>query len=68
MTDPSDTGSFTYRRVHRAPPDLLFDCMTQPEHLTCFWGPAGTSAPADRITVAASNRMLHWDDVENRLG
>ena len=23
---------------------------------------------ADRVTVAASNRMLRWDDIENRLG
>ncbi|HEX3488291.1 MAG TPA: SRPBCC domain-containing protein [Streptosporangiaceae bacterium] len=47
----SDTGEMTYRRVHQAPPELLFDCMTQPEHLTRFWGPTGTSAPLDGITV-----------------
>jgi ABC-type nitrate/sulfonate/bicarbonate transport system permease component len=23
---------------------------------------------ADRITVAVSNRLLRWDDIENRLG
>jgi uncharacterized protein YndB with AHSA1/START domain len=50
-TDSSDASSFTYRRVHWAPPDLLFDCMTQPEHLTHFWGPTGTTAPEDRIIV-----------------
>jgi uncharacterized protein YndB with AHSA1/START domain len=44
-------SEMTYRRVHQAPPELLFDCMTQPEHLTRFWGPAGTSAPLDGITV-----------------
>jgi uncharacterized protein YndB with AHSA1/START domain len=48
MTAP---GEFTYRRVHRASRDLLFDCLTQPEHLTCFWGPAGTSTPVDGIAV-----------------
>jgi len=41
----------TYRRVHDAPPELLFDCMTQPEHLAHFWGPAGTTTPAGNITV-----------------
>jgi uncharacterized protein YndB with AHSA1/START domain len=51
MTDPSDATSFTYRRVHQAPPDLLFDCMTKPEHLTHFWGPTGTTAPEEGITV-----------------
>jgi uncharacterized protein YndB with AHSA1/START domain len=48
MTDP---GEFTYRRIHRASRELLFDCMTQPEHLTYFWGSEGTTTPADRITV-----------------
>jgi uncharacterized protein YndB with AHSA1/START domain len=48
MTTP---GEFTYRRVHRATPELLFDCMTQPEHLTHFWGPTGTTTPVDGITV-----------------
>jgi uncharacterized protein YndB with AHSA1/START domain len=48
MTQP---GEFTYRRIHSASPGLLFDCMTQPQHLTRFWGPDGTSAPIDGITV-----------------
>jgi len=44
-------GEFTYRRIHRASPELLFDCMTQPEHLSRFWGPDGTTTPSDGITV-----------------
>jgi uncharacterized protein YndB with AHSA1/START domain len=44
-------GEFTYRRVHRASRELLFDCMTMPEHLTHFWGPDGTTTPLDGITV-----------------
>jgi uncharacterized protein YndB with AHSA1/START domain len=47
----TETGEFTYRRIHRAPRELLFDCMTQPAHLTHFWGPAGTTTPIDGITV-----------------
>ena len=47
----TETGEMTYRRVHRASPELLFDCMTKPEHLTHFWGPAGTSTPLDGIVV-----------------
>lgn len=50
MSDTA-TGELTYRRVHAAPPELLFDCMTKPEHLTHFWGPAGTTTPLDKITV-----------------
>jgi uncharacterized protein YndB with AHSA1/START domain len=45
------TGELTYRRVHQASPELLFDVLTQPEHLTHFWGPAGTTTPVANITV-----------------
>lgn len=47
----SETGELTYRRVHEAPRELLFDCMTVPEHLACFWGPAGTTTPVENIVV-----------------
>jgi uncharacterized protein YndB with AHSA1/START domain len=47
----TETGELTYRRVHSAPRELLFDCMTTPEHLTHFWGPAGTTTPVDAIVV-----------------
>jgi uncharacterized protein YndB with AHSA1/START domain len=48
---PAQPGEFSYRRVHRASRELLFDCLTQPEHLVRFWGPTGTTTPADGITV-----------------
>ncbi|MEV4314498.1 SRPBCC domain-containing protein [Actinocrispum sp. NPDC049592] len=47
----TETGELTYKRVHRASPELLFDCMTQPEHLIHFWGPTGTTTPLDGIVV-----------------
>lgn len=47
----SEIGELTFRRVHRAPPEVLFDCMTSPEHLAHFWGPTGTSTPAGTIVV-----------------
>jgi len=47
----TETGELTYRRVHTASPELLFDCMTSPEHLTQFWGPTGTTTPIENITV-----------------
>ncbi|MGH3477076.1 MAG: SRPBCC family protein [Nocardioidaceae bacterium] len=47
----TETGELTYRRVHQASPELLFDCLTTPEHLTHFWGPAGTTTPIDGIVV-----------------
>lgn len=47
----SDVGELTFRRIHQAPKEVLFDCMTQPEHLTHFWGPTGTTTPIENITV-----------------
>ena len=51
MSKASGQDELIYRRIHDAPRELLFDCMTQPEHLTQFWGPAGTTTPIDGITV-----------------
>ena len=47
----TDLGELTFVRVHHAPRELLFDCMTRPEHLTHFWGPTGTTTPIDGITI-----------------
>jgi uncharacterized protein YndB with AHSA1/START domain len=47
----SETGELTIRRVHRASPELLFDCMTTPEHLARFWGPVGTTTPVEHVVV-----------------
>jgi uncharacterized protein YndB with AHSA1/START domain len=47
----ADVGELTYRRVHDATPELLFELLTTPEHLTHFWGPTGTSTPLGSITV-----------------
>lgn len=47
----TSTGELTIRRVHRGSPELLFDCMTTPEHLTHFWGPVGTTTPVENIVV-----------------
>ncbi|MCF3139858.1 MULTISPECIES: SRPBCC domain-containing protein [unclassified Paenarthrobacter] len=40
-----------YSRVLDAPPELVFDCFTQPGHLTHFWAPKGASAPTTEILV-----------------
>jgi uncharacterized protein YndB with AHSA1/START domain len=46
-----ERGELTYTRVFEAPRELVFRCMTEPEHLTHFWGPRGMSTPLDSITV-----------------
>ena len=47
----SDELRFT--RTFDASRALVFECMTDPDHLTHFWGPAGTSAPREHIRVDA---------------
>jgi uncharacterized protein YndB with AHSA1/START domain len=47
----TENGELTFRRVHRASPEVLFDCMTTPEHLARFWGPTGTTTPIAGIVV-----------------
>jgi uncharacterized protein YndB with AHSA1/START domain len=51
MSDPAATGELSITRVFGAPRALVFACLTQPEHLAHFWGPAGVTAPLEHITV-----------------
>ena len=50
-TDTSNLGEVTIVRIFEASPQVVFECMTTPEHLTHFWGPTGVSTPIDNITV-----------------
>jgi uncharacterized protein YndB with AHSA1/START domain len=50
MTGPAPR-ELEFSRVFDAPRTLVFACMTDPRHLTHFWGPAGTSAPLEHIRV-----------------
>jgi uncharacterized protein YndB with AHSA1/START domain len=45
------TAELLITRVFNAPRALVFECMTDPEHLTHFWGPAGVHTPIESITV-----------------
>jgi uncharacterized protein YndB with AHSA1/START domain len=47
----TNLGELTFTRIYEAPRELLFQCMTEPEHLAHFWGPVGMSTPVDNITV-----------------
>ena len=40
-----------YRRVLRAPRELVWRCLTDPADLTRFWGPSGMTTPIDGIVV-----------------
>jgi uncharacterized protein YndB with AHSA1/START domain len=54
MTDTSEPANeLRFTRTVAAPRTLVFKCMTDPHHLTHFWGPMGTSAPRDRMRVDA---------------
>ncbi|HYO33617.1 MAG TPA: SRPBCC domain-containing protein [Nocardioidaceae bacterium] len=40
-----------YQRVFRAPRELVWRCLTEPEELMHFWGPSGMATPIDGIVV-----------------
>ena len=40
-----------YRRVLRAPRELVWRCLTEPAELAQFWGPSGMTTPVDGIVV-----------------
>lgn len=44
-------GDLVYRRVLRAPRELVWRCLTEPAELAEFWGPAGMSTPVEGIVV-----------------
>jgi uncharacterized protein YndB with AHSA1/START domain len=47
----TQTSELLITRVFHAPRELVFRCVTEPEHLTRFWGPLGTSTPIETIVV-----------------
>jgi uncharacterized protein YndB with AHSA1/START domain len=51
LTESPTDENFTVRHVHPAPRDLVFECLTTPDHLTHFWGPTGTHTPVENIVV-----------------
>ena len=53
LSTAAPPNELRFSRVFDAPRELVFRCMTDPDHLTHFWGPKGVSAPRDRITVDA---------------
>jgi uncharacterized protein YndB with AHSA1/START domain len=40
-----------YRRVFRAPRELVWRCLTEPAELAQFWGPIGMATAIDGIVV-----------------
>ena len=51
MIEARSDENFVLRHVHRVSIDVAFAVMTEPEHLTHFWGPNGTRTPVENITV-----------------
>jgi uncharacterized protein YndB with AHSA1/START domain len=41
----------TLERTFEAPRDLVWQCYTDPAHLTQWWGPQGMHTPLDKIEV-----------------
>jgi hypothetical protein len=57
---PADIGEVTIVRVFDAPRELVFACMTDPKHLTHFWGPTGVITP---LGDGRTEVTIHQTDV-----
>jgi uncharacterized protein YndB with AHSA1/START domain len=51
MGEGTSGNELRFSRTFDAPRELVFRCMTDPDHLARFWGPAGTRAPREHIRV-----------------
>ena len=50
-TNDTELGEVIITRIYEAPRQLVWACMTTPEHLTHFWGPPGMSTPLESIVI-----------------
>ena len=46
-----NVDELVFRRMFRAPRELVWRCLTEPEELAQFWGPRGMTTPLDGIVV-----------------
>jgi uncharacterized protein YndB with AHSA1/START domain len=44
-------GEFTISRVVDAPRDLVWQALTEPEHLAAFWGGSGITVPVESVIM-----------------
>jgi uncharacterized protein YndB with AHSA1/START domain len=50
-TNNAEVGELVITRIYEAPRELVWACMTTPEHLAHFWGPPGMSTPFEGIVI-----------------
>jgi uncharacterized protein YndB with AHSA1/START domain len=51
MTNAVTAQEITITRVFDAPRELVWKAWTEPEQLAQWWGPRGSSAPLEKITM-----------------
>ena len=51
MRERLSEENFVVRAVHPVAVEVAFTVMTEPGHLTHFWGPTGTRTPVEQIVV-----------------
>jgi uncharacterized protein YndB with AHSA1/START domain len=61
ITIPADEPVIAVRRFVKAPPDLVFDAWTKPEHLSRWWGPRRLELVVCEVDlrVGGGYRMVH---------
>lgn len=57
MTSPDSSADFIITRTFNAPRDLVYDTMTQTEHLQKWWGPQGCTIEVVEHEPVAGGRF-----------
>ena len=55
----SEAEVFTMSRVFDASPDLLWDVLTKPEHLSQWFGPPGTTVTVKTLDLSVGGTFLY---------
>ena len=58
VSTPSDR-EIVLTRDFDAPRDLVFDALTQPEHLSQWWGPAGFKVHTAKVDLRPGGSFLY---------
>jgi uncharacterized protein YndB with AHSA1/START domain len=65
MTQVTSNREISITRIYNAPPELVFDVFTQPEHVKHWWGPNGFRNTISKMDVRPGGEwefIMHGPD------
>ena len=59
LSDLLEDRALVMKRLVDAPPELLWRAITEPEHLTHWWGPRGFSTTVEKVDLRPGGQWIH---------